>query len=529
MRQVPAKIGWIRALAGAAMLGALLVGLAACWLFNLPPNARFTVSVSEGRAPLLVEFSAASSDDEDGDIVEFQWSFGDGTSAQGMDVEHTFQNQGTFTVLLRVTDNYDASDEARVVITVLAPEPPGPSASFSTSTTAGTAPLRVTFNASASSYDSGYIDRYEWDFGDGGTGVGRTTSHTYFDEGTFTVRLTVRANDGKTGTATATISVAPIGGGGTPPAAGAPSAKFVIGNAGSVGAAPFQALFDPSTSEADDGRLIVQYVWSFGDGDAATDINPTIQEHVYVTDKPSETFSVTLIVLDNEGAQDTITKTVKVYNHQPVAGFEIADPAGGETAGFDGDEHYPNAAAVPAGRWVADDVIQGDIQSIPGVWPKNVNVFIRSVRPTPLIVAGFDAGWFDLDGTAAQTDLEMAEGVAYSSNSPATPDNYVSADHNLSYDPEGQKWAVAAPPWFPVGNQAWGIKWIYVDWDDGTGEEQFDYNVITTGYTTDAFMGHVYVYPDTAAQPYDITIRVVDFLGGETIFSRRLTLSKAME
>jgi hypothetical protein len=287
-------------------------------------------------------------------------------------------------------------------------------------------------------------------------------------------------------------------------------------------------LFDPSDSEADDGRIIVQYVWSFGDGDATTNINPTVQEHVYETDKPSEVFSVTLIVLDNEGAQDTITKTVKVYNHQPVAGFEIADPPGGEIAGFGGDEQYADIPAAIAGdTWVADDVIQGDIGAIPGGAPWAVNVFIRSELPTPLTIPA--PGWFALDGTVAQKDLEMAEGVAYSSNSPAEPDNYRAADHNLSYDPEGQKWAAAAPAWFPVGNQSWGIKWIYVDWDDGTGEEPFDYFTASANYTRAAVMMHTYTFPDILSQPYDITIRVVDFLGAESTFTRRITLKKAFE
>ncbi|MGY4706460.1 PKD domain-containing protein [Candidatus Bipolaricaulota sp. J31] len=65
----------------------------------------------------------------------------------------------------------------------------------------------VRFDAAASSDPDGTIVQYLWDFGDGATGTGRIVTHTYGTAGTYTVRLTVRDDDGATDTETTTITV----------------------------------------------------------------------------------------------------------------------------------------------------------------------------------------------------------------------------------------------------------------------------------------------------------------------------------
>ncbi|VGO16891.1 Protease 1 [Pontiella desulfatans] len=47
------------------------------------------------------------------------------------------------------------------------------------------------FDASASTDADGFIIRYDWDFGDGNTGYGKTVSHTYTATGSYAVVLTV--------------------------------------------------------------------------------------------------------------------------------------------------------------------------------------------------------------------------------------------------------------------------------------------------------------------------------------------------
>ncbi len=81
--------------------------------------------------------------------------------------------------------------------TTLAPANMPPQAAFSTNPSSGEAPLQVSFNASASSDPDGQIVSYTWDFGDGSSAQGMTTSHTYQSAGVYSIRLTVRDDDGE--------------------------------------------------------------------------------------------------------------------------------------------------------------------------------------------------------------------------------------------------------------------------------------------------------------------------------------------
>jgi len=56
--------------------------------------------------------------------------------------------------------------------------------------------LSVDFDASGSADPDGTIESYEWDFGDGTTGAGATTSRVFDAPGTYTVTLNVTDDDG---------------------------------------------------------------------------------------------------------------------------------------------------------------------------------------------------------------------------------------------------------------------------------------------------------------------------------------------
>ncbi len=50
-------------------------------------------------------FNASSSYDRDGEVVSFEWDFGDGATSQGMTVSHAYNESGTYDITLTTTDN----------------------------------------------------------------------------------------------------------------------------------------------------------------------------------------------------------------------------------------------------------------------------------------------------------------------------------------------------------------------------------------------------------------------------------------
>lgn len=103
-----------------ALLGfALVLLLTACSTTpppqNLPPRAAFTVTPVEGTTHV---FTATGSFDPDGTILSYQWSLGDGTTASGPVVTHTYRTHGIFTARLTVTDDGGATDKAQATIPI---------------------------------------------------------------------------------------------------------------------------------------------------------------------------------------------------------------------------------------------------------------------------------------------------------------------------------------------------------------------------------------------------------------------------
>ena len=173
---------------------------------NQAPTARISATPVSGVAPLSVSFNAGASSDSDGTITSYHWSFGDGSSGSGITASHTYTGTGQHTAVLTVTDSAGATDSESVVISV-GQINQAPVAEASANQESGTAPLLVTFSASASSDSDGTIASYHWNFGDGSSASGVSAAHTYTQAGQFTAMLTVTDNVGATDTATIDITV----------------------------------------------------------------------------------------------------------------------------------------------------------------------------------------------------------------------------------------------------------------------------------------------------------------------------------
>ena len=112
----------------------------------------------------------------------------------------------------------------------------------------GIAPFTVYFDASQSSVADGgegcgscSIVSYDWNFGDGTTGTGLSTSHEYTTAGTYVVVLTVTDSNDNTGYDSVTITVN---------AAGVPNTITLQANPGTVSAGGGTSLITATVKDA---------------------------------------------------------------------------------------------------------------------------------------------------------------------------------------------------------------------------------------------------------------------------------------
>lgn len=205
------------------------------------------VAVAEG-----ILFDAAGSQDEDGGIVAYQWDFGDGATATGINARHSFKQSGRYDVTLTVTDdmglpNSQASDTANVVVN----QPPQPAIK---APKAACPNEQLAFSGGGSKDPDGELTDFSWDFGDGRSIGGVDVVHAYGAPGLYDVTLSV---DDGTGLKNArSQTVLPFRVNRQPRAEAGPDRLACPGE---------EIAFDGTGSVDWDGSLVA-YRWDFGDG-----------------------------------------------------------------------------------------------------------------------------------------------------------------------------------------------------------------------------------------------------------------------
>lgn len=92
---------------------------------NKAPSANLVASPLEGDSPLVVAFDAGLSSDPEEAMLSYFWDFGDGSGSSTVAPSHTYNEEGTFTAVLTVTDPEGLSDTDQTTIRVNEP-PPAP-------------------------------------------------------------------------------------------------------------------------------------------------------------------------------------------------------------------------------------------------------------------------------------------------------------------------------------------------------------------------------------------------------------------
>ena len=262
---------------------------------NRRPVASFTATPKIASIGETVNFDASQSSDSDGTITTYSWNFGDNNTATGVTSNHAYTEQGTYTIILTVTDNNGKIDIDSQAVSVTTKATPNinPVASFNKTTQTTSRGENIHFDATESYDTDGLVVSYIWDFGDGNTATGTEVDHIYETVGVYTVTLTITDSDGVTTKTTSAITITNA----IPVATFTKSAETI-----KVGET---VVFDASQSSDSDGT-ITTYSWNFGDGNTTTGITT---ENTY---NEQGTYTVTLTITDNNGDSSSFTANITV-------------------------------------------------------------------------------------------------------------------------------------------------------------------------------------------------------------------------
>ena len=288
---------------------------------NVAPVIAEIIGETEVSEGIEVTYSASATDPGN-DTLTYNWNFGDGSDpVQGKNVTHIFTDNGEYTVALTVTDDDGASTISTLNVTV---ENVAPTVTEIIGEKDVNEGIEVNYTAIASDPGNDTLS-YSWDFGDGKGALGKDVTHTFADNGNYTITLTVTDDDGATGTSTKDITVNNI----------SPTIEEIIGetdvNEG--------IEINYSASAIDPGDDTLTYAWNFGDGKGALGKDVT---HTF-TDNGN--YTITLTVTDDDGASTTSTLDVTVNNVAPII-TEII----GETDIDEGQEVIYTAIASDSGN-----------------------------------------------------------------------------------------------------------------------------------------------------------------------------------
>jgi gliding motility-associated-like protein len=241
-----------------------------------------------------ISFTDTSSTDGLHTITQWQWTYGDGNSQSynASPFSHSYGNQGTFDVKLKIVDSYGCYDSilkpAIIIIT-------DPVASFLLSDTLKCSNNNVQFQNSSNGLDL----TYNWSFGDAINSNDPNPTHSYSAEGNYNVQLIVTDRFGCKDT---TVKQQRIS---NPLAGFTPSDTFAT-------CPPFLMTV------TNQSQNVTNVMWNFGDGGNSTLNNPS---HYYT--QPG-TYTLKLYAtgfgtcIDSAFRQITLKGPSGTFNYTPL-------------------------------------------------------------------------------------------------------------------------------------------------------------------------------------------------------------------
>lgn len=324
-------------------------------------------------------------------IANWFWSFGDGINSGLSNPVHIYNTPGTYTVTLTITNNSGCHNTISHNITILE----APISNFTSSSPA--CAKHTVFFTNQSIAPVGHIVRWEYNFGDGGSTIIKfpanpNVSHTYPLYGNYTVNLTVVTNDSCSSTSSHSVQILQ-----------SPVANFA--NTGTCSGSPVQ-FTDLSQGNP------VSWAWNFGDSGSGSSNTSSLQNPTHNFQQGGN-YQVSLLVLNSNGCQDTISRTITI-SAKPVVDFSFNNGCAVDTVQFMSST-FVNVATTSSWLWQFGDnttstlVDPIHIYSTPGYYDVTLtitnlngctNLKTRQVHVTTAPVALFTSTAPSCSGTA---------------------------------------------------------------------------------------------------------------------------------
>lgn len=259
-------------------------------------------------------------------ITLWQWDIGnDGTQDYAVqNPDHIFSQFGPTSVKLTILDSIGCAASVTHNISVN----PLPDAGFDFDDVCIGEQALFT---DTSSIPTGQLASFSWDLGDNTTVANQSqVTHTYQQEGTYPVTLTVVSAEGCSTVVAETFRVFHI-----------PAASFTA----PMGCSNVPAIFQDQSTVL--SGAINQWDWDFGDGGASVLANPT---HQYTTEQP---FQVSLKVTTSAGCSDSSSIIINRYP-SPVPDFLTRSLCRGDTLAFQNVTTLGAPATITSWHWTLD-------------------------------------------------------------------------------------------------------------------------------------------------------------------------------
>ncbi len=431
----------------------------------------WSASFGTGGEGSPIAFSVNVTDPGTADVLSYSWNWGDGSSntTSGSSTTHTYADNGSYTVTVTVSDDTGSVSSSGVSVISNV----NPTIGATTWPTTGAEGVSASFAATAT--DPGILDTltYLWTWGDGTSSSGDTATHTWADNGSYAVTLTVTDKDGGSTSETRTIVVSDV----------APVITSLSGTTplveGDVGTFSGAATDVPADT--------ITYTWDYGDGTKGTGATST---HVYAD---NGTYTVTLTATDNGGAFSTATTTITVTNANPmISSVTATDGDEGASLAVSAVATDPGTADVLSYSWDFGDGTTGTGNPTTHAWPDEGDYLVT------LTVTDGDGGLDTETGSVTITNvaptitsapvLTATEGTLYDYQ--ATASDPGSADV--------MSWSVVGPDGMAIGSGTGDLTWtpaysdsfapvsVSVTVDDGDGGTNTqDYTIEVTALDTD--------------------------------------------